>query len=95
MASQIPKKTRQRVFDRDQYCQGCGKEGTELHHIIFRSHASPGWMHDFRNLILLCHRCHTLAHQYKKQREKWERWQKVRYGTEWQVSKGIHYKQEA
>ncbi len=51
MASQIPKKTRQRVFDRDQCCQGCAKPGTELHHIIFRS---QGGKHDEDNLVLLC-----------------------------------------
>lgn len=70
-ASPIPEKIRQQVIDRDIYCQGCGKPGVHIHHIIFRS---AGGKHTLNNLVYLCDVCHRMAHAYRKWREHWERW---------------------
>lgn len=88
MARDIPARARKRVRERDNnQCQYCGRPGEQLHHIIFRSHASPRWVHDERNLVLLCRECHDRAHNHKIWRKHWEIWQMRRFGTEWQVTK--------
>ena len=44
------------VYERDNgLCQICGKAGTEIHHIIFKSHGGNNFAN---NLILLCYYCH-------------------------------------
>lgn len=84
MAKDIPAKTRKEVRERDNdTCQYCGRQGSHLHHIIFRSQASKLWVHDPRNLVTLCHHCHELAHSFRKWRKWWEEWQENNFGLEW------------
>jgi 5-methylcytosine-specific restriction endonuclease McrA len=40
-------------------CRACGKPGTEVHHIVYRSH---GGKDVASNLILTCMRCHRAIH---------------------------------
>ena len=53
----IPERTRETVFSRDQYkCRICGKDTSlDIHHIIKRIN---GGSHDIDNLITLCKSCH-------------------------------------
>lgn len=48
-----------KVFERDKYCVLCLKEPAELHHVIFRS---QGGDDSITNCVMLCTRCHELAH---------------------------------
>jgi len=49
----------QYVHTRDNgLCQICAKKGSEVHHIIFRSH---GGTNAPNNLILLCYECHHVV----------------------------------
>ncbi len=63
-------------------CQhpGCRAEGTEHHHIIFRSQGGP---HAPANLILLCYFHHRggndSPHKSRKWRRYWEQWQMYNY----------------
>jgi len=44
------------IHSRDNgLCQICGQSGTEIHHVVFRSHVGK---HKANNLILLCSKCH-------------------------------------
>lgn len=68
----IPNHIREKVNERDKaICRGCGRAGTELHHIKFRS---QGGKHTVDNLVTLCNQCHRLAHSYNKFRRCWEEW---------------------
>jgi len=42
---------------------GCCENGTDDHHIVFRSHSDPKWQDDLRNRFLLCRKHHILAHE--------------------------------
>lgn len=46
-------------------CVLCGKKGTEIHHIIYRSE-DKNKIDDLENLILLCMNCHKKVHENKK-----------------------------
>lgn len=48
-----------KVFERDKYCVLCGRAATHLHHIVFRSHLGDDSM---QNCVMLCTKCHELAH---------------------------------
>lgn len=51
------------VVERDnRLCLICGKAGSHVHHIIFRSH---GGRHYTNNLALLCFQCHDSLHHGK------------------------------
>jgi hypothetical protein len=58
----------------------CEAEGTEHHHIIFRSQGGP---HAPANLILLCYFHHRESsespHKSRKWRRYWEQWQEDHY----------------
>jgi 5-methylcytosine-specific restriction endonuclease McrA len=41
---------------------GCAAYAHDLHHIIYRSHATPEQMWDTSNLISLCRAHHALVH---------------------------------
>lgn len=45
------------------FCEACGAIGTEIHHIVFRSH---GGSDNISNLICLCNTCHKKAHKLIK-----------------------------
>lgn len=55
------KKNRLKVYERANYiCEFCKcARGTDVHHIIFRSHCGTS---DLDNLIVLCRDCHERAH---------------------------------
>lgn len=42
-------------------CRCCGRPGTEVHHVVFRS---MGGSDDPSNLVLLCARDHSAIHQH-------------------------------
>ena len=46
-------------------CGLCGKQGTECHHIFYRSEARTR-IDDVTNLFLLCIECHKMVHSNKK-----------------------------
>lgn len=50
-----------RTRDNDRCCL-CAKLGSQLHHMIFRSHQGK---HTSKNLALLCHTCHDNLHHGK------------------------------
>jgi len=56
--SDIPRKTRLAVVERDRVCLRCGRGGTDLHH---RQRRQVGG-HETWNLVLLCRECHSWAH---------------------------------
>lgn len=54
---EITKELRAYVLERDhELCQMCGKIGSHLHHVIFKSF---GGTNAANNLITLCVECHT------------------------------------
>ena len=61
-------------------CQVCGRQGTEVHHILGRR-SNPALKYDKNNLILLCNEHHNYAGAYQNQFKKWfadeypERWE--------------------
>jgi hypothetical protein len=55
----IPKKVRDQVNARDRWCRGCGAQGTQVHHIKFKS---QGGRDELWNLVRLCNDCHPKAH---------------------------------
>ena len=46
-------------------CALCGRKGTEVHHIVYRSE-DRSKIHDKENMILLCTECHNKVHSNKK-----------------------------
>ena len=63
------KKLRKYVKDRDLYiCQICGKQASEVHHII-KVEEDAEKAYDENNLISLCHRCHLLAEKGEIQKD--------------------------
>lgn len=68
MSTEIPPGIRQQVYERDGLnCRLCGRgvAGTfdaGIHHIKYRSEGGP---HELWNLVLLCGKCHRLAHSSK------------------------------
>lgn len=74
---------RQDIVDKHGYlfCEKCGKTNCrfEAHHIIFRSEKPKHeFLHDKRNIINLCHVCHSYYHSRKANR------------NELVVSRGLH-----
>lgn len=55
------------------YCQNCHKSRAfkfEVHHIIFRSERPKHpFLHNKKNLIILCSSCHEFFHKVKSWRE--------------------------
>jgi hypothetical protein len=41
------------------YCEMCGREATDLHHIEYRSQCGGD---EVTNIIALCRECHSMAH---------------------------------
>lgn len=58
----IPGEVRFYVRERDKVCRWCGCEGTQVHHVVYRSQGGPDTPD---NLILLCSACHGRAHSSK------------------------------
>ena len=64
-SKRLPKELYNEVAERDNYtCQLCGwgGEAIHLHHISYGSSR----VHDNKNLIVLCYRCHDLVHSNKR-----------------------------
>jgi 5-methylcytosine-specific restriction endonuclease McrA len=66
------------------FCERCKENENDhilsRHHIFFRSEKPnhPN-LHNHDNIILLCEKCHDLAHGDKSIREKWgEKWEKAK-----------------
>lgn len=84
----IPPPIRAAVVERDRgLCQSClakgtRRQGTELHHIMFRS---AGGKHVVENLVLLCVECHhgpEGPHQTKAGRRRLVTWACEKYGLD-------------
>lgn len=74
------KRNRQKIIDGmlDKYgyifCQNCHSSNAykfEVHHIYFRSEKPlHPELHNVRNLILVCNKCHRRFHDHKQSRNK-------------------------
>lgn len=62
----VTKETYNIVLERDKgVCRLCGNNNIELHHIYYRSERKD-LINDPDNCIMLCNKCHRLAHSNKK-----------------------------
>ena len=69
LRSPLWQKKRVEILERDNYiCQYCGSTTKELHvhHKIYKKGAAP-WEYDNDNLITLCHDCHEIETEEKKE----------------------------
>lgn len=65
------KTVRDEVYERDKgICRMCGKTGTELHHVKFRSQAGRGV---FTNALTLCSNHHREVHNNAELADYWVR----------------------
>jgi hypothetical protein len=85
--STYTKELRQYIHERDEYCRACGCAGDQVHHVIGRGRykAHPEWytftdMHDERNLMWICFRCHTFATDDNAELERLIKLQEARFG---------------
>lgn len=59
LIAQADKLASQCALKRDEHtCQRCGKEATDVHHIVHRNHFALRWK--LVNLISLCRECHSM-----------------------------------
>ncbi len=98
--SSLSKKTKDIVLKRDKKsCVACGcTETLEIHHIMPIMGSSVKILNDPENLVVLCNKCHYLAHSgnyykglaYKDHDDFWE-WTKNTEKTKiWLILKDIH-----
>lgn len=72
------REVRKQIYERDNgLCQECGRQGTEIHHCVFRSSGGRGV---FSNGVLLCSDCHRKVHQSRSLADKWRKIMEERYG---------------
>ena len=70
------KAVRDKVYERDQgRCRMCGRLGTELHHVVFRSQGGRGV---FTNALTLCSKHHREVHDNAELADYW-----VHIFTDW------------
>lgn len=75
------KKVREEILERDEgLCQQCGAEGTEIHHVRFRSQNGRGVA---TNGVLLCYTCHTKVHQNRDLALQWQKHYESYYGKDY------------
>ncbi|SFU70083.1 HNH endonuclease [Alicyclobacillus macrosporangiidus] len=80
------KDLREYIRERDQHiCQICGRSGTQIHHVVPRGRFVAAWytfenVHDPRNLMLVCHRCHRRIHDEPGMVEEVIHMQEQRFG---------------
>ena len=80
MAKPIPKKLIKAILERDEgICQYCGKQGANIHHILFGGTGRKR-IHCIENLITLCGECHRGAHSNRGMREFTYEWSRQKYG---------------
>ena len=80
MARPIPKKLVRAVLERDnEICQFCGRQGANIHHIVFGGTGRKR-IHSKENLITLCLECHRNAHSNGEMREWTYDWSRKKYG---------------
>lgn len=81
MAKPIPKALVRAVLSRDsEICQYCGRQGANIHHIVFGC-IGRRRIHSKENLITLCLDCHREAHSSKEMREWTYEWSRWKYGN--------------
>jgi len=57
---------RDRIIERDKYCQNCGSvKKLEAHHLYY-IHANAPWQYPDEALMTLCHDCHKEETKYNK-----------------------------
>ncbi len=68
------------VYERDGgICQYCGKQGANIHHILFGGTGRKR-IHTVENLITLCGECHRGVHSNRGMREFTYEWSRQKYG---------------
>lgn len=84
--TEYTKSLRDYIRERDDgRCQICGGEGDQVHHVIPRGRFYRKWytidsMHDERNLMYVCWRCHRKATRDNAFLEKLIALQEARFG---------------
>src|SRR5690625_2311512 len=60
---------RQQIYERDNgLCQQCGKQGSEIHHVKFKSRGGRGVL---TNGLTLCQLCHKEVHMSGELTDYW------------------------
>ena len=67
---ELPKKLRNKIYERDNWCQKCGGHITEIHHIYYRN-SYPNLIFSENNLLSLCSKCHKWFHFNKNESMIW------------------------
>ena len=68
--TKLDKVWREKIKERDIYCQVCGSSNTlNSHHVVGRRNRTLRW--DLDNGILLCAGCHTFKTQSAHQNPRW------------------------
>jgi len=85
--SDYTKELREYIAERDVYCRVCGGRGDQVHHTVPRGRyrVHPEWytlthVHDERNLMWICWKCHDWAHASEENLQKAIRLQEQRFG---------------
>ncbi len=69
------------AYERDEgICQYCGKQGVNIHHILFGG-TGRRRIHTVGNLITLCGECHMGVHSNRGMREFTYEWSRKKYGN--------------
>jgi hypothetical protein len=81
------KEFREYIKERDEYCRVFGCAGEQVHHVIGRGRyrVHPEWytftdVHDKRNLMWICFRCHRFATDNNAELERLIQIQEQRFG---------------
>lgn len=75
------KRTRLSIIERDEgLCRQCGRRGSDIHHVKFRSQMGEGI---YTNGMVVCHQCHMKIHQNKGLQEYWQGKFKELYGEDY------------
>lgn len=82
------KDLREYIRERDEYCRVCCHQGDQVHHVIPRGRyrVHPEWydltgVHDERNLMWICWKCHDRAHANEANLQHVIRIQEKRFGV--------------